>query len=80
MVGMALPIPALVQELTCICFCGCDVWVAAGSTFSREPRAFSLPRELIIYSIYKICLYKIEKKNLQRKQESSQLFESMEGG
>lgn len=39
--------------LTCICFCGCDVWVAAGSAFSRGPRALSLPSELIIYSIYK---------------------------
>lgn len=39
--------------LTCICFCGCDVWVTAGSAFSRGPRAFSPPSELIIYSIYK---------------------------
>lgn len=39
--------------LTCICFCGCDVWVTAGIAFSRGPRALSLPSELIIYSIYK---------------------------
>lgn len=39
--------------LTWICFCGCEVWVAAGNAFSRGPRALSLPSELIIYSIYK---------------------------
>lgn len=39
--------------LTCICFCGWDVWVAGANAFSRGPRALSLPSELIIYSIYK---------------------------
>lgn len=39
--------------LTCICFCGWDVWVAGANAFSRGPRTLSLPSELIIYSIYK---------------------------
>lgn len=57
------------RRLTCICFCGCDVWVAAGSTFSRGPRALSPPSELIIYSIYK-TLYVQNRKICQRKQET----------
>lgn len=55
--------------LTCICFCGCEVWVAAGSAFSRGPRAFSLPSELIIYSIYK-TLYVQNRKNWEGNKET----------